>query len=398
MSETATVNDATDESVEKPARKVDPGFARNIKIIVAIVLSAIVAVVLMIFVLNRKAQSDSGVNIDAMSRGSVSPRRDEPTPAMQKKLEGAQQMEADQALQEGKTYIPKESIGSTMPVGPVPMPAPGSSMIQTSTIYAPPVVDKQQQDGMRLQLGALFPSTTNQGAVRQTLEVDRNAPQARPAEPPAANTVAPIKPKVLIPALEILVGKMTNPINVGQGKTTFASGNVTVGKFAGAYLIGTATMNEAEAIEVNFKEMRHNGKPYKIDAIVLDEQTADAGLQGSVDRRILARYVLPMTVGFAQGYFKARSETGTTQILNNGQFASFPTSAASSAMASAAGAVIAGTPAPTLEQAAAAGLAVGLQQAQTDVQRNAALPIRSATNAGAPMGILFRTAVEEATQ
>lgn len=389
---------AEPEMMDPPPAKgkgFDPGFVRNMKVIIGVVAIAFGIVISLVLALRGNSRDDTGVNVNAMNTGSVQTRKEDPTPAMQRKLEGVQQREAEEAMASGKTYIPKESIGATVPVAPLPA-GPGPSTMQMNNAYvAPTQLDQKRVEGLRRQLDALFPSTIVSGSPRQSLEPDRNAQaavrQAAPSGTPDA--AATVKKNVVIPALEIVAGQMANPMNVGQGKTQFASARITAGKFAGAYLTGVATMTENESIEVAFKDMRIGNKAYKIDAIVLDEQTADSGLRGDVDRRILARYVLPMTVGFMQGYFKARSQTGTSAVLATGNFAASPTTAASAA--TAMGAVITTTPAPTMEQATAAGVAVGLQQAQSDVERNAALPIRSATNSGVPIGILFRTAVLE---
>ena len=123
--------------------------------------------------------------------------------------------------------------------------------------------------------------------------------------------------------------------------------------------------------------MRLGNKGYKIDAIVLDEQTADAGVKGSVDRRILQRYVLPVALAAAQGYYQASSQTGSTIL------------------AVTTGTAASSTPAPTSEQAQNAGIAAGLGIASKEVQKSAAEPIRSSVSRDMSIGILFRAAVKD---
>ena len=87
-----------------------------------------------------------------------------------------------------------------------------------------------------------------------------------------------------------------------------------------------------------------------------------------------------MTLGVVQGYVTAKAQTGSTVIIGSG------------------GVTQQSVPVPTEAQAINAGLAVGLQQGQTDIQKEAQKPIRGSTRRGAPMGILFRSDVVEGAQ
>jgi hypothetical protein len=376
-------------SIRDKKQEIDPNFLRNIKVIGAVVAVALVAVVVVVFSLRSQSENLAAVNVTAAQSGPAQANNAQQTPAMQDMLKERQAMEANSAAEQGKTYIPKEAIGTVEPVAvPTQEVGPGPSAIQATAIpLQNDPVDIQRREGLKRQLGVLFPtSVTTSGGSRQSIEplkqeevaASSGSSGARQsvAGSAGASTNEAAKP-VLITALEIHAGEMANPINVGQGKTAFASARITAGKFEGAYLIGTSTLDDEEAIDTRFTSMRFGNKSYKIDAIVLDEQTAAAGLRGEIDRRILQRYVLPMTLGVLEGYVSAKAQTGNTLVIGAG------------------GTTQQSSPAPTETQAVNAGLAVGLKQAQTDIQKEAAKPIRGATPRGAPMGILFRADVVE---
>lgn len=392
----ATMNEATmNEDSQEGAKdvfekKIDPGFAKNVKIIAGVGITAIVVVVGLFVFMKPKSTVDTNVNMMAARGGPSQTTGAEPTPAMDKKLSERQSIEAKEAEKRGATYFPKESIGKTTPVETPaevkvePQPYGGSQY--RPALQADPS-DQMRLAGLKRQLDAIFPDSKNQsgsGELRQTLSGERGQQQMGglrqsldQAGSPASATGTLNQGRKVITALEIHVGEMANPINVGQGKTSFASARITSGRFSGAYLIGTATLNDEETIETKFTDMRYGNQSFKIDAIVLDEQTADAGLRGDIDRRILQRYVLPVTLGTVQGYVTAKSQAGTTVVIGAG------------------GATQMSTPVPTEDQAVNAGIAVGLQQAQSDVQKEAQKPIRGATRRGLSVGILFRSDVME---
>lgn len=383
------------------ARPVDQGFLRTLKIVGAVV---VVAVALVIYLLVKYASGgsssgDSGaaavINAGA---NSVQEKQDaQQSDAMQQMLRQRQAMEAEQARREGRTHIPSEVVGSVEPVKQAPAPELPPSTMQNA--YANvnygggPNSDQIQtlRAGLRNQLLAIVPQPSDSGdGVRQSISVDRrqqsSAGQSGSDQPVAqqrvsaqassqsASSQAGGSGQVLIQALEIVTGKLANPITAIMGKPSYASALITSGPFAGAFLTGTSTMNENETIEVTFNMMRFGNKAYKIDAIVLDEQTANAGVQGDIDRRLLQRYLLPITVAMAQGYFAASAQTGSTLITGTGTIGT-------------------ATPPPTYEQARNAGIAAGLGTLNKDVQKAAQEPIRSSVQRDMPIGILFRAPV-----
>ena len=394
----STVDNNVEDVEEAPSgpapRKVDPSFARNMKIILGILIVAVVAVVFIVISFRSNTKSQTAVDLNAANMGTSQKVKMEQTPAMQDMLLKKQEEEVRDAKLNGQgIYIPKEAIGKTEQVpAPVANPVPLSNVqaLPVAAVLPPDPMDAMRREGLKRQLDAMFPIAAGaNGTLRQNL-ADANSAAvpgasdvtSRQTLAGAAGAASAKSPGVsngrkIITALEIIPGVMANPINVGQGKTAFASARITAGKFTGAYLVGIATLTDEETIDTNFSVMRFGEKSYKISAKVLDEATADAGLHGQIDRRILERYVLPMTMGVVQGYVTAKSQAGSQVVIGVG------------------GATQMNVPVPTEDQAVNAGLGIGLQQAQSDIQKEAQKPIRGSTLRDAPMGILFLADVIE---
>lgn len=382
-------------------RQVDPGFKRNMKVIGGFMVAVLVVVGVVLYGAMSGGGTPSGKNANVvsidqgMAAGQAKPELEQ-TPAMQAKLQQMQQAEAEKAQREGRSYVPAEAIGKVEPVEPpapvAPPPTASTMQVSQNNMQVGGMSQDQMQairEGLRTQLALIVPAQVSSGAPRQSLsfrdaqESGRgNAPAAggapaTPGAPAAASAVAGSNAPTIVPPLEIVPARLANPITAIMGKPSYASAIITAGPLAGAFLTGTSTLNENETIETTFTTMRLGNKGYKVDAIILDEQTADAGVKGEMDRRILERYVLPVAVAAAQGYFTAASQTGS-QIL-----------------AVSTGTAAVGSPAPTSEQARNAGAAAGLRIASQEVQKAANQPIRSSVTRDMTIGILFRAAVKE---
>lgn len=393
IDEAAQVTATIGDSEGKPKREFDKGFTRNMKIIGGFLALVIVAVVIVVLMSSGGSKKNQGnVSLDTgMAQGQV--KREDPTPAMQNMLRDAQLVEAEKARREGRSYVPAEAIGQTQPVSPVPdqqtaMPA---STMQNSVnnVHGGPANNTEEMRRVRTaldtQLAQIFPSTVNaQGAVRQSVDYrekassDQKSGASSSIQSVAANTVGQSSGGATLIALnEIYTARLANPVTVAKGKSSYASAVLISGPYAGAFLTGTATLNENETIEIALNKMRIGKTGYTVDAIGLDEMTADAGINGSIDRRILQRWVIPIGVAMAQGYFTASSLTGTQVTSGTG------------------GVLASSTPAPTIEQARNAGLASGMQIAQREVQQAAQAPILASTPPNVTIGVLFRAEVKE---
>jgi hypothetical protein len=383
------VSDSTIQA--EGGRTVDPGFKRNMKIIGGFVVVVAVIVLFLVMTAGGSEKPSGGARVVSIDQGMSTGQAKgeiEQTPAMQAKLQQIQQAEAAEAKKEGRSYVPTESIGRLEPVEPpAPPPTPSTMQVAQNNMQTGGMSQEQLQsirEGLRTQLAMIVPTQVQSGAPRQSLSFrDERAAQSGPAttQPASPAATAGLSNQsagpVIVPPLEIVAAKLANPITAIMGKPSYASAIIMAGPLKGAFLTGTSTLNENETIETTFTTMRLGNKGYKVDAIILDEQTADAGVKGDVDRRILQRYVLPVAVAAAQGYFTASAQTGSTVL------------------AVSTGTAAIGQPPPTSEQARNAGIAAGLGIAGKEVQKSANEPIRSSVQRDMTIGILFRAAVKD---
>lgn len=170
--------------------------------------------------------------------------------------------------------------------------------------------------------------------------------------------------------LTIHAARTTSPIDTE--KSPYVSAEVIGGKFAGAFLKGTAVLNQGEGLQVTFTDIRFNGKVAKINAVALDEQTSADALNGSIDRHILSRYVLPITFATVSGAASAIAQR-SSQVVTNGLSTSVV------------------LPEATDKQAAAAGLSSATQIGQQLVQSLAQQKNTVKLPANTLIGVLFNT-------
>lgn len=388
MSET-TNESATIEAPAGAKKRLDPGFSRNMKIIGGVLGGALLLVIgVVIF-----AGGDDGSQTRKSRVELGSPTTTDagqPSPAMQQMIADQQKAEAEAAARAGRTYIPPDTIGQTVPVAPVPVAQPlPQSTYQTAAVavgvnqQAVAESDARRREGLERQLRALMDGAPNEAVARERIEADASE-TARPTAQrtasngaPATNNgrVSPSDAETVIPGLEIVAAELASDLTVPANATVFASAIVNAGPARGAFLIGQARVID-EALEVTFKQMRLGDKVYPVDAIVLDQETAASAVAGSVDRRLLQRFVIPVALATAKGFFAAKAQTGSVAV----------------AVGDAAAIT---TPPSTAEQARSAGISEGLDIAQQEVQRMAQKPIVVSAPKRTAVGILFRAPVTE---
>lgn len=403
------MSDADQDVFENPAigrgqpgtKVADGAFRRNMMIIGGVVGAAILGVILMAVLSSGGSKGQSGeVRVEAMA-GQSQARPDhevQPTPAMQEMLRKKQAEEAEAARRTGKSYAPTESLGKTekiedqRPAGAVNAPMQPSTMQSSAANFGAGSQYSENdvramREGLKTQLALMFPSAQAQ-TVRQRLEAvpAETAGSAAGARSGAAQTLGPAAAgpassaadgEALIGALEIYPGRLANPITAIKGKSSYASAILTAGPYAGAFMTGTATLTDTEAIDIVFDKIRIGKKAYKVSAKLLDEQTADAGMRGSIDRRILQRYVLPVAAATLQGFFQASAQTGSMVTSGTG------------------GVLASSVPAPTEEQARSAGIAAGMGILSREVAQSAQEPIRSSAARDVTIGVMFLNVVSQ---
>lgn len=364
-------------------RKIHPAAKRNLMIIGGVFGAAVILVVLLIMLRSNKAEEKTNdVNLDVNRAVIDNPNGDNLSPAMRAAIAQKLEEERKAAVESGqKVYIPPETLGSMQPVideqaareqQPVAVGA-----VQSEPL-SPDDVERlaRRREGLERQVAQLLATVTpaiaparitfaSLAAAAPKTPAATGAPAGQPGDTTQATG------DFLIDSLEIAAGEIASPIDTY--KTSYASARIVAGKLAGAFLIGASKQQE-DGLALSYSLMRFGGKTYKIDAIGLDEKTSTDAMDVSVDRRYLERWVIPVTVEAAGGFFKAISNPGSSilQTQNN---------------------VVVETPASTTEQARNAGFAAGMGILQKEVAREAAKPFRITALANTSIGILFRQPV-----
>ncbi len=283
------------------------------------------------------------------------------------RLAELQAQKAAKSRQEGGVYVPPPS-GAPTSIGqhggaPETLVGPGASSYQTYVTtpqvaiqpgsYQDPVRQQAIQEGLNRQLGQLLADAPSGAAIAhvapyQNPKATGNAQQGVTSQGQgvAATNVATEDPD-LPGALTIHAARTTSPIDTE--KSSYVTAEVIGGKYAGAFLKGTAVLNQGEGLQVTFTDIRFNGKVAKINAVALDEQTSADALAGSIDRHILSRYVLPIAFASVSGAASAIAQR-SSQVVTNGLSTSVV------------------LPEATDKQAAAAGLSSATQVGQQLVQ------------------------------
>ncbi len=369
-------------------RRLDPSTKRNFILVGVGFVGLVLAFALIVVWFGGDEQQARPSKI-AMGTSQNLPAG-ETSPAVQAMLEQQQAAEARAAAARGTSYIPPDTHAKTEPLAsPEPMGMPESNHAAATNAVRQDVAntlsesDQRRRAGLSRQLAALIPSDTSEtvrervsseGTAREDRQVAASQASPGAGEAAAARSIS----RTVLPMHHIAGAELANELQVPANRAVFASLRINTGPAAGAYLTGTARVID-ESLEISLTQMSLNDKAYAIDAIVLDQQTANNAIAGNVDRRIFQRYVMPITLAVAQGFFDAKSKGGT-QIVG---------------IPGVEGAAAVTQQPPTIEQARAAGVSKGLEIATQEVQKSAQAPIVVSAPRGIPVGLLFRKAVTE---
>lgn len=124
-------------------------------------------------------------------------------------------------------------------------------------------------------------------------------------------------PVTLIPAGTMVSAVTFNRINTDLIAPVVAT--IVSGKYAGSKLIGLPT-RVGEVAKVDFKSISipGAGTSLPVQAISLDAQTLEAGVATSVDRKLLAKYLLRPLAGAAAAVGEVAKNAGSTTINVSG--------------------------------------------------------------------------------
>lgn len=357
----------------EPTARVDPGFKRNVRVIgIVIVLAVIVMGALVVMMRSgAKAVTENSSNISLQDSSPVK-SNDGLTPAMREKLIRAQTRESGEAGSKEQSYIPPDILPEKLEPRPAPNPAQQLPIYAQGTAVSDPNQDRRNQE--RLRAAEQMLAGMLQRPVVERVAIAKIDPP--PAAAPRSAASAPVGgtgQDALVEIMEIFGARLTSPVDTD--KSTYASAEITTGKLAGALLIGSVKLL-GEGLEFKFTGMRFNRVTYPINAIALDAATSTSAIDGELDRKVLTRYVFPVVMAAVGGYATARSQVATT-TTSMGYGSDYGVA----------------RPAPTGQQAAAAGVAAAVQIANQAVGQAARTPVRVSMAAGESIGVMFREVV-----
>jgi len=371
--------------------RLDPGAKRVIKWVAIAFGVAFVAVLGLVLVASGKKDTSATVALPVRNSGAQTDVVQ--TDYEKGRLAELQRQKAEESKNTGGVYVPppagapvaQDKFGGPAGSG-IPGAGPGPSSYQTYVTtpqvavqpgsYQDPARQQAIQEGLNRQLGQLLADAPTGAAIAHVqgyqdpnkVAAGQPGHQGGTGAPGVAATNVAAEDLDLPGPLTIQVARTTSPIDTA--KSPYVSAEIVGGKFAGAFLKGTAVLNQGEGLQVTFTDIRFNGKVAKINAVALDEQTSADALAGSIDRHILSKYVLPITFATVSGAAGAIAQR-SSQVVTNGLSSSVV------------------VPEATNRQAAAAGLSSATQIGQQVVQSLAQQPNTVTLAAGTTIGILF---------
>jgi hypothetical protein len=376
-------------------RGVDPAAKRNL-VIMGVVGAMALVVVGGVAYAGLSGNSDPVVKAaSTISLGNpTAERRDSGEalpPRMQEELAKRQNEDAERAAAEGRSYMPPDTTARIESVNNTPK-VQLSAANSSAGLGSAAIVDRSAQEQERRKGLEKFLTSFDEAAVTADAVRSRFGPSAEGgrSQPVAAQRVSAAAPspaassaaapgRKLVEALTVMATRLTLPLNIPANGSATVLVEVVAGPHTGAFLSGTAKVVN-EGIEIRLTQARLGKEPYAIQAIGLDGTTSDQILEGSVDRKLFQRYVIPIAAAAAQGFFTARAAVGSTLVgleSNGGSLTGVQ------------------VPAPTSKQATAAGLAAGMQVVAADASKIAATPIVVSIPSQTPMGVLFLNEVIE---
>jgi len=402
-------------TTEKPSIT---GMKRAFIILALMIVSGVGVIVAVAYMQSSRSKEAPKTEVGrVIPSGSVN--NEKLPPATQEMLDRVQSSEAETARRQGKSYIPDARLGPPDQYGAppqsnapnVPPTGPGPSALDQYPNTRAPANTQQKtreeqaiEEGLVRQLELILkgmaPATQQVVAIKAPEKKEDNTkPQSvAGASDPNANLQGATpgadsgrRGKEIIGADVIVPALITTAIDTDV--TKFVMAEITGGKLKGATLRGTVLpltqSGDVQDVGIKFTSMRFADKSYSIDAIALNENTANDALGGDIDRKVFSRYVMPILLASLSGA--------------SAYFTSLGTPATSLAVGTQTGnnAVIVNQNAVTTEQAMNQGIGSAAnktsQIATKIVEKQAAQPNRVTVPAMTTVGVIFNNSVFEST-
>lgn len=375
-----------DQAVGGKKRRVDPGFSRNMKILGAVLLLAMVgtAVIVMRSQDAIRASKESKVPVTAIEKGgAVRSGESEVTQPDIDRIVRVGQENAAQAAKSGQTFIPDNLPLASVPTMPDAGRGPGPGYNPQGGRHTGNADDQQREQyrtqGLQIQLQALLkgleaPATQSAGPYesKEKSVQGMGGPAQAQGNSAAGGFSNPVEAtNEIVAGLSIHGAALTSPLDTA--KTDYVSARVISGPAIGGQLFGKGVVVGDEGVRIVFNKLSLHGQTYDVNVVALDTQTSSNALSAEIDRKLFSRYVIPIFGAIGKAYADAVARPEQQLVVSNG-------------------AVNVVTPGASAKQAAAAGVGAGIGKVTEAATYSG--PNTAYMPDGAVLGILFMDPVK----
>lgn len=367
-------------------KRFDPGFTRNIKILVAALIGAIIVTGFLIMrskassreTDNRAAAAATQIAVQTNKNMEVGTKEAVVTQPDIDRITRVGQQQSQEAAKTGETFIPKNMPLTNAPEIVGNGPGSGYNM-QTGRGGGGDAAAKREQvreAGMKVQLDSILkgleaPETSSAGAPYNR-NAEKSAGQTSVA---AATGAAPSTPgpeaSDMVPGLSIHGAVLTSPLDTA--KTDYISARIVSGPAKGGILFGKGQVVGDEGVRIIFNRLALKDVAYTVNVVALDTQTSSNAMSADIDRKLFSRYVIPIFGAMGKAYADAVARPQQQVVVGTNS-------------------VNIATPEASARQAAAAGVAAGLGKVTEAATYNG--PNTAFMPEGAAIGVLFMDAVK----
>lgn len=314
-------------------KELDPSVKRNMIIVGALVLSA---VLISLFIISGDKPTPPNEQSYIPQGGTAIVNANTQPPEGYENLAKQEEIErAKLAAQNNESYLPTLSIPAATDVNknaggdmsPIDQKIDASKQEATQ----PKDTDAIRMERQALEAKQRADISRKMSAWAALSETWRYEPSVKgqeviPTAAPVPSTPAPQPQpspgqpsgRIIYQAGESIYATIDMAVNTDEPSVVFAT--VTSGKLKGSILLGAARLNPNETITIEFDKISIPGRPQtSFRGVVIDSSTGRAALTGKVNRKIFARYIMPIAASVASTYGDLLAKQGqTTTVVAGG--------------------------------------------------------------------------------
>lgn len=313
-------------------KELDPSAKRNMFIVGGLILSA---ALISLFIMSGESPPPPGEQSYVPQGGAAVTDSKGPPPDGYEKLARQEENErAKLAARNNESYLPTLSI----PIVSESDKERAKNMSDDQNIELPPPPAARAQDTDMARRERQADEVKQRASVSRKMsawvslsETWRYEPSVKgqevvPDKPaglagttpgtPQSSAPAPAQPdgRIIQQAGDSIYATIDMSVNTDEPSVVFAT--VQSGKLKGSMLFGAARLNPNDTITIEFDKISMPGKPQTaFRGVVIDSGTGRAALTGKVNRKIFARYIMPVVASVANTYGELIAQQGQTSTM-----------------------------------------------------------------------------------